>query len=395
MILSVGGRWTIFGFFLSATVLCSALFGSMATFSRKESVIGWLVPIGGISRLSAEQAGVVEDVLVNEGDPVRAGEAILTVKSSTDSDSENALTRRVSLKKMEADAFDFAEKARYEQLKALIGGLYAKKEMLVEQRNYVKENLSLFSRKEQISFSELEKNKKLLEKGYISSSRLNELENNYLSAKESYASYNSQLMVLEQQIQAAESEIESSNAKLKEQGQVANISRINNKQQINEIFDSGKYVIKSPINGRASIILVERGQYMNEGMTAVVMVPENGALFAEMFVTSEAAGFIKVGQNVSLKYSAFPYQKFGTGHGTIISVSNTVIAPSEINAPGVKIDSPVFKVRAKLKDGFVKAYNEKIPLQPGMHFTAEIIIDKRSIWEWIMDPIFAAGRLAK
>jgi membrane fusion protein len=60
--------------------------------------------------------------------------------------------------------------------------------------------------------------------------------------------------------------------------------------------------------------------------------------------------------------------------------------------PGVALQEPVFRVRAALARETVDAYGAELPLQPGMLLRAEVVIDRRSLLEWLFDPIFAAGR---
>ena len=90
---------------------------------------------------------------------------------------------------------------------------------------------------------------------------------------------------------------------------------------------------------------------------------------------------------------AFSYQRFGSVEGKIESVSKTVLAPTELSIPGVKIDEPVFRVRVTLAREEIRAYGESIPLQPGMLLSADIVFDRHSLIRWLFDPIFAvAGR---
>jgi membrane fusion protein len=76
----------------------------------------------------------------------------------------------------------------------------------------------------------------------------------------------------------------------------------------------------------------------------------------------------------------------------VTSVSRTVLAPSEVAIPGLEIREPVFRIRARLDRETVAAYGERLPLQPGMLVTADVVIDRRTLFEWLLDPLYAAGR---
>lgn len=137
---------------------------------------------------------------------------------------------------------------------------------------------------------------------------------------------------------------------------------------------------------------VQIGQSLQPGATVAVLTPKNSRLEAELYVPSRAAGFIRPGQEVRLMYQAYPHQKFGTGEGVVTSVSSTVLAPTEVAIPGLTVQEPVFRVRVQLARDSMQAYGEALPLRPGMLLTADVVIDRRTLMEWLLDPLYAAGR---
>jgi len=152
------------------------------------------------------------------------------------------------------------------------------------------------------------------------------------------------------------------------------------------------YQVTSPTDARVAALPIMRGQTLNAGAAVAILVPEGEDLTAELYIPSRASGFIREGQEVRLLYQAFPHQRFGVGFGEIVQISSTVLAPSEVSLPGTPVAEPVFRVKAVLSRQSVEAYGETVPLQPGMLLSAEIIIDRRTLLEWLFDPLFAAGR---
>jgi len=73
----------------------------------------------------------------------------------------------------------------------------------------------------------------------------------------------------------------------------------------------------------------------------------------------------------------------GQGYAT------AVLAPSEVSIPGLDIREPVFRVRVGLDREYVEAYGARVPLQAGMLLSADIVFDRRSLVEWLFDPIYA------
>ena len=88
---------------------------------------------------------------------------------------------------------------------------------------------------------------------------------------------------------------------------------------------------------------------------------------------------------------AFPFQRFGAVMGKVRSVSSTVLGPTEISIPGINVQEPVFRVRVTLDRESIYAYSESITLQPGLLLSADIVFDRRSLLQWLFDPIYAVG----
>ena len=78
------------------------------------------------------------------------------------------------------------------------------------------------------------------------------------------------------------------------------------------------------------------GQSINAGQVLASLIPdhankaETGSLEAHLYVPSRTAGFIQPGQEVLIRYAAFPYQKFGLHTATVIDVSGIPFAPTEL-----------------------------------------------------------------
>jgi Cation efflux system protein CusB domain 1 len=53
---------------------------------------------------------------------------------------------------------------------------------------------------------------------------------------------------------------------------------------------------------------------------------------AELLAPSTSIGFLRPGQRVLLRYSAFPYQKFGEYWGTVTEISRAALQTEELKA---------------------------------------------------------------
>ncbi|MGK3796914.1 hypothetical protein, partial [Enterococcus faecium] len=83
---------------------------------------------------------------------------------------------------------------------------------------------------------------------------------------------------------------------------------------------------------------------------------------------------------------AFPYERFGSFKGTVRAVSRVALDPRQLDAP-FKVDEPVYRVSVTPEKQRVNGYGEVVKLQPGMTLSANIILERRSFLEWILEPL--------
>ena len=125
----------------------------------------------------------------------------------------------------------------------------------------------------------------------------------------------------------------------------------------------------------------------------VSLLPTGVALEAHLFVPSRSIGFVAQGQTVALQYQAFPYQRFGSYQGRVTEISRTLILPTETAVP-LPLAEPAYRVIVTIDSQSVKAYGHDVPLQPGMLLDANIQLDRRRLYQWLLDPLYSIrGRI--
>jgi membrane fusion protein len=133
-------------------------------------------------------------------------------------------------------------------------------------------------------------------------------------------------------------------------------------------------------------------------------------LEAHLFAQSKDAGFVREGQQVFLRYSAYPYQKFGHYRAKVVEVARTPLLPAELPFPiapktetGLFSDlsgataqaaatastEPLFRIRVALESQTARTYGVDQPLQSGMQLDADVMLDTRTIFEWVMEPVYS------
>ena len=152
-------------------------------------------------------------------------------------------------------------------------------------------------------------------------------------------------------------------------------------------------IIRAPITGIVTNITVSSGQSVAADAAFATILPAGSKLQVELLVPTRAIGFVTKGKEVSLRYEAFPFERFGQYRGVIADVSQTVWSPGDKVGP-LTVREPAYRITAKLDRQSVEAMGQEIPLRSGMLVNADILLEKRSLLEWIFEPVLQLrGRL--
>jgi len=149
-------------------------------------------------------------------------------------------------------------------------------------------------------------------------------------------------------------------------------------------------------------VIAEVGQSVDGNKPLVMIVPENVQLYAHLYAPSRAIGFVNPGDKVLIRYQAYPYQKFGHHQGIVDDVSKTALPANEISSLGTVINGnnnnssnePLYRITVKLAEQSIKTYGQAHRLQTGMLLDADILQEKRRLFEWVLEPLFSlTGKL--
>ena len=161
----------------------------------------------------------------------------------------------------------------------------------------------------------------------------------------------------------------------------------------------GSIVIRAPRSGIVTDIVGKPGQVVKTGSPLLTIVPSEAHMQAVLRAPSSAMGFIHAGQRVLLRYSAFPYQKFGEHAGTVVSIARAAIAADEASRPtgsstADKESGPYYRVVVELDAQFVDVDGRRHALPAEMRVEAYALLDRRPLYQWILQPVYAFGRAA-
>jgi membrane fusion protein len=158
-------------------------------------------------------------------------------------------------------------------------------------------------------------------------------------------------------------------------------------QQIRTSADNINHIL-APINAKVGSINIRPGQTVDARQEVISLIPSGSLLQAELYVPTRAVGFLRENQVVSIRYDAFPFQKFGVQKARITEISKTLVYPSEVSQ-STAANEPVYRVIASLESQSVEAFGEDMSLRAGMMLRADVILEERSLFEWLLEPLFS------
>ena len=376
---------------LAGAVLCAATFAATATYARKATVAGWLVPDLGLIKATASAPGLVKRLLVVEGQVVDQGARIAEIGFSTETASGNTGERIASSIAAEKEAIKVRSEAQVARLVAERAQAERRIKGMVGELAQAKTQVRLQQERLRLAQDLVARSEGLAAKGYMPRKELEARISAALAAEQELTSQIRQVAAVERELVDLDGRLKSipmEIAAAQAERQAADASL----QQRSIDTDARRtQFITAPIAGRVAALPVAAGQSVTAGATIAIMTPTGGRLEAELLTPSRAVGFIRKDQDVRLMLQAFPFQRFGAVTGKVHSVSSTVLGPTEFSIPGINVQEPVFRVRVALDRESISAYNESISLQPGMLLSADIVFDRRSLLQWLFDPIYAVG----
>jgi hemolysin D len=132
------------------------------------------------------------------------------------------------------------------------------------------------------------------------------------------------------------------------------------------------------------------GSVAKEAEPLVTLVPQGNKIEAEVDVDSADVARLRIGDPVRIKFDALPFQRHGTMAGTLRVITENSFQADKNARPAT--DKPegqpaFFRARVALGSTELRDVPKDFRLIPGMTTTAEIVIGKRTVISYLLDPI--------
>ncbi|WP_369939406.1 HlyD family secretion protein [Xanthomonas medicagonis] len=381
--------WVFFGIG-AATIVAIFAFLFFGHYTRRQTIEGTLVPSTGLLVQTTPAAGVIGRVLVREGERVHAGQPLIEISLKQEStllgDTQQRIADQLDVKQSRLHS-DLAEQQRISQQQQR--DLRVQLEMLRQQVAQKQTQTELQQQRADNSMALYKQWSGVAEDGIISKVQLAQQRDIALQNLSQLNDLKSQVLQLKQQAEQVSAELIQLPSSAARQRNETERQLADVRQSMASNAAQSSALVRASADGIVANVLIHPGQAIKEQQSLLTVLAADTTLRAELWMPSQAIGFVRPGKPVLIRYRAFPYQKFGQYLGRIESVSRSATSPSEISALlGQQIAEPRYRVEVALDHQQVDAYGRKEPLKPGMTLEASVLLDRRRLIEWLFEPLY-------
>ncbi|RXF74160.1 HlyD family secretion protein [Hansschlegelia zhihuaiae] len=380
---------------LAAALVAFLVFGQ---YTQRARVQGVLAPSGGLIRLASPQGAQILSLKVADGDRVAKGEPLYVLDLDRRTESGAASEAVLTAIKSQRDELQKELLRRTAADRDRQAALRTKLEDIARETAQVDRQIATGEDYVRVLEEELASYKDYLKRGITIQRDVADRRSRLMTEKTQLEQLRRDRVRLDSDRNASQSEIaqidHEGGSKLSEiRRQIAEADRT-----IAETEAQRRIEITAPEAGRVTAVVGHAGQAVPKDAPLLTIVPENGALQANLYAESSAIGFVREGAQVMLRYAAYPYQKFGQHPGVVAAISRAALRAEEVDdgvpmPPELQGRGALYRLTVKPDASEIAAYGKREPLQAGMQVEADIFLDTRPIWQWILNPILSLRSL--
>ncbi len=398
---------------VGAIVAAFFIWSAVTTVDEVAAAPGEVKPSGYVQAVQHLEGGIVEEILVEDGVFVKAGETVVRLDpDSVLSNLRGMLTQRAGLR-LKAErlrAFSDEREPDFSFIEPEYAGLAAdqlaifriqdkartnRRAVLNDQIRKTEAQVSLLEGQEQthrriveLTTEELAMSKKLMNKGLSSKLKVLNLQREVTKASGDFARLRGELLLAKRAQAEAESRLAELDATLGEEAfseldtLTRELAKLN--EAIGGLEDQERRLdIRAPVSGIVKGLQVHTiGGVIPPGAVVLEVVPMDREMVVETRISARDVGHVQPGQPVTVKVATYDYARYGGVPGTLTGVS----ASTFIGEDG----APFYKGFVELERGYVGANSKRNHVLPGMTVNADIKTGSKTLLQYLLKPLYAS-----
>ena len=347
--------------------IVALLWGALAMLDEVTVGLGKIVPSSQIQIIQNLEGGILTELSVHEGEVVKKDQVLVRL-SDTKSTANYKEGRKRYLAFLASNARLFAQSNGHDKvafppevLDEASDSVKIETKLFQSQMKSFDESISYLSKSYRLGNEELQKTKPLLAKGAAS-----EVE----------------IIRLERQVNDLKGQIEDKKNKFKADAQSEHNK---NQLEIQGLEQSNIYsadqltrtTIKSPVNGAVKKLhVVTLGGVIQPGMTIMEIVPIEDNLLIEARVKPNDIAFLKIGQEATVKVSAYDFSTYGGIKGILEQISADTMIDE-------KSGESYFLIKVRTDKNYIVRDEKHLPIIPGMTAEVDVLTGRKSVLSYL------------
>ncbi|SDK60233.1 HlyD family type I secretion periplasmic adaptor subunit [Billgrantia gudaonensis] len=375
---------------------------------------GRVIPAQQLQRIQSLDGGVVQEILVREGQVVEKGEVLISIDptryvSDFRENRAQALALRARIERFRALVTDTPFNPD-EQLRAEVPDIVlqerqvyeSRREELREQENVLRDRirqreqelreanarLEAAEREFNMASRELNLTRPLLESGAVSEVDILRLEREVSQARGEREQSEAAVGRLEAAVEEAEGQLSELGSERRSDWRNDLAQTLGDLNALNEsstgLQDRVRLAeLRSPVDGVVQKLEINTvGGVVQPGQEVVSVVPSDEQLLVEARIAPQDIAFLSPGQPATIKLTAYDYSIYGGLKAELDHISADTITDDD--------DNTFYLVRVRSLEG--ESLDSDIQVIPGMTAEVDIMTGKRTVMQFLLKPVLRAWR---
>lgn len=352
-------------------ITCAVLWSYFAMLDEVTAGEGKVIPSSQVQIIQNLEGGIVNKLFVHEGEIVQVDQILMQIDNTRFMATFNEAQKKIASLQIQVMRITAEMNGKpFIIPAAVIKGnptLAEAEKALFDSRM---EELNQLQITLDLAQKELDMSKPLVSKGAISEVEIIRLQRSVNEIKGKISQFKSQGL---EQLNKAKGELSAL-----EEAHMADKDRLT------------RTTVRSPVKGIVKRIKVNTiGGVIQPGMDIIEIVPLDDTLLIEAKVKPADIGFIKIGQNATVKLSAYDYSIYGGLPGKVEQISADTITDDKKQK-----EETYYIIRVRTDRNYLGSQEKPLYIIPGMMATVDILTGHKSVLDYLLKPILKAKQSA-
>jgi len=371
--------------FVACLTLVAIIFSLTVEYPRRVEARGYLTTEGALSYVYANRGGFVARSLVSEGTNVEPGSPLVELTFPSElaagTDLNEIVARELDFRLNELEKQRTETNLQYDRLgRVLAAGI----SQTAEQVSAMEDIERLQRGQLAIAVSRHQSAQEAFAKHAISGQALEEHKSRILEIQVALTAAEQKKLSLSTQIIEYKRERERLRIELSNAVRAIEMALSETRERLAKSQFDQSAIVHAPAGGVVSAMQFREGETVRAG-DVLLAIARMETLIGTLHLPNKSAALLDEGREIRLLFDAFPPAEYGILTGILETIANVPIDPEHLEGPMVA-NEPMYLARVELRLPEI-GQETRFRLLPGMSFTAHVSLERRTLAEWILEPV--------